>query len=641
MTATKHWFTRGLALSICLSMACGGSVAGPEESSMSDAPDAGVTETETTDFEGFAIAPPGPDFKPKQPFEDRLAAAVARAEVASVLGGAFVQVTRAYLTGRAPQSDLERATFATLDTVDSDTMAAFARMIEGIDDLPSESATRLYDRRFLLSRPTSVLTADALGSAFKDELQTRISLQVFGDADASECLLNERPGLQRTVPCFDIDGTRDSSCNTVCRVGEPGLRTSIRTQGFEPKLRAGDYEPEEIASTCTVDENNQFVCVDTPLAECQGPIGAGGTCLTVPTAIRGGSVTFQGFNFFNVDAQIRLTNTVSGQTRTVPAHVCGDVTSGPDVTDCNVNDLVTFTIPETTPVGRYRVNVLVPSSEPGEPAFSTDSRDQPFLDVLPSANSNFDISSQALNCVEETSPERFGSDEVGLTVITTPISVDGTFGDLRQTDTTFGNVDTGDTRSMDDLHFSGAIGGAIGLSIVGFEIDGQQAYKDRIRGFQDAYAAVLSTLYGQAAGAIGGGAGSLTGALLTGATIGSVTIGAGAAALIGAGVAAATTAVIVGGVALWLPPDLIMEDADGFDFGTMSRLTSANFQNPVRHERRSADGIKVIVEPCEDGAGNNCEGSAKNGNEYRERRLYDQSEEDSRYELILRYRRTN
>jgi len=639
MTTTKHWFARSLALSICLSTACGGSVAGTGEDTESDAPDAGITEP--IDFEGFAIAPPGPDFKPKQPFQERLAATLARAEVPSVLGGAFVQVTRAYLTGRAPESDLERATFATLDTVDPDTMAAFARMIEGIDDLPSQSAQRLYDRRFLLSGPTSVLTADALGSAFKDELQTRISLELFNDADANECLLNERPGLQRTVPCFDIDGTRDSSCNTVCRVGEPGLRTSIRTQGFEPKLRAGDYEPEEIASTCTVDENNEFVCETVPTDECQGPLGAGGTCLTVPTAIRGGSVTFQGFNFFDVDAQIRLTNTVSGQTRTVPAHVCGDVTSGPDVTGCNVNDLITFTVPEGTPVGRYRVNVLVPSSEPGEQGFSTDSRDQPFLDVLPSADSNFELSSQALNCVEETRPERFGSDEVGLTVITLPVAADGTLGALTQTDTTFGNVDTGDTRTMDDLHFSGVIGGAVGVSIVGFEIDGQQAYKERVRGFQEAYALVADTLYGEAAGAIGLGAGGLAAQLLSGATIGGVTIAGGPALLIGAGVAAATTAVIIGGIALWSPPDLIMEDADGFDFGTMARLTSVNFQNPVREERRSADGIKVIVEPCEEGAGNNCEGSAKTGNEYRERRLYDQSEEDSRYELILRYRRTN
>jgi hypothetical protein len=243
--------------------------------------------------------------------------------------------------------------------------------------------------------------------------------------------------------------------------------------------------------------------------------------------------------------------------------------------------------------------------------------------------------------VEETRPERFGSDEVGLTVITSPIAADGTLGTLIQTDSTFGNVDTGNTRTMNDLHFAGSIGGAIGISIVGFEIDGQQAYKDRIRNFQDAYADIASSLYGTAAGAVGLGAGGLAAQLLSGATIGGLTIASGPALLIGAGVAAATTALIVGGVALWSPPDLIMEDSDGFDFGTVARLTSENFQNPVRDERRSAEGIKVIVEPCEEGAGNNCEGSAKNGNEYRERRLYDQPEEDSRYELILRYRRTN
>jgi len=81
-------------------------------------------------------------------------------------------------------------------------------------------------------------------------------------------------------------------------------------------------------------------------------------------------------------------------------------------------------------------------------------------------------------------------------------------------------------------------------------------------------------------------------------------------------------------VALWAPADLIIEDAMGFTTVDLAELTSADFPAPAEVEYSTAGGIDVKVTPLDKGA-----------LEYSETRQYVSDDEDSRYEIKLRYNR--
>ena len=81
-------------------------------------------------------------------------------------------------------------------------------------------------------------------------------------------------------------------------------------------------------------------------------------------------------------------------------------------------------------------------------------------------------------------------------------------------------------------------------------------------------------------------------------------------------------------VALWAPADLIIEDSIGPTTLDLVELTSVNFPLPLTSEHITSQGIRVKVTPLD-----------KIPQQYRERREYISDDEDSRYEIVLRYNR--
>jgi hypothetical protein len=81
-------------------------------------------------------------------------------------------------------------------------------------------------------------------------------------------------------------------------------------------------------------------------------------------------------------------------------------------------------------------------------------------------------------------------------------------------------------------------------------------------------------------------------------------------------------------VALWAPADPIIEDVIGPTALDLVQLTSVNFPMPVPSEHITPQGIKVKVTPPE-----------KIPQQYREMREYISDDEDSRYQIVLRYNR--
>jgi len=594
----------------------------------------------TEDFAGFAVAPPptGDEFKEKRTFDEKLVDKLADAVVPSTMAGAFVQLSRAYLSGRDPGNDMEASAFAILDAESQATKDAITRVIAGIDGLAAADSARLYGSSFVTAEASEVLSIADFSSAMDNELRTRLSLALFDDADPDACLNDERPGLARATTCPDIDADFDGFCNALCRINTSSLPQSIRTAGHIPFVPDGQLSSREVEQTCTVNASGgPPVCSTRMSPGCKGEGTAGGVCRAVPVVAQGGSITLEGFNFFNVDARVRLSNTMDVlENVEVPAHVCGDVSADAGAAnDCDIKDKITFTVPSDTAVGTYRVSVVVPN-DTGDPVLDraeySSKRGLPIIEVVPPDTAEFELLSEELLCIDETGADILGSDEVGLSVIVTRLSNDGTFDPLQDEEKfDFGNVDSGNRRRLDRRHFRGTLASqSIAVSIIGFEIDNREAFEQEITAFSDAFKAVMASNWGFYAATVGTVAGGIA------------TLFGGPA--VGAAVAAALTFAINSIVALWAPADLIIEDSAGIGFLNMVELTSPLFPNPPLMEYESSRGIDVTVEPCQDTDDRDrpeCEASAKTPEQYRERREYNGGNRGSDYQITLRYRRVN
>jgi hypothetical protein len=335
-----------------------------------------------------------------------------------------------------------------------------------------------------------------------------------------------------------------------------------------------------------------------------------------------------------VNATVRLTAQPPGNlTREVDAHVVGDIETpltevvngvSEPIRDCRVHDRLTFRVPDDLPPGIYAVQIVLPNvsgiPELGDPIVSNPQ----FVSVVPPETARFQIASETLTAVEETSPGFFGSDEVRVRVRAYPVSASLTeliLGEEQAFDSPeFGDVDSGDVRDMTAVLFSHQQPiDALVMTIMGFEIDSEKAFREQINSFTDAFLHYLEI----ALKAIAAGAGAaalaigLKDLLLLGLAHPVIV-------LIAAAVVLAVTLIL----AAWAPADLIIQDNIGLSAIDLAALTSAGFPSPAPAEYTTEGGIKVSVNPIE-----------KIPNQYRETREYRSDKEDSHYEITLRYNR--
>jgi hypothetical protein len=243
-----------------------------------------------------------------------------------------------------------------------------------------------------------------------------------------------------------------------------------------------------------------------------------------------------------------------------------------------------------------------------------------FIAVVPSSSARFQIASETLHCINETGSTSIGSDEVGIKILAVPLFPDLTGGEPQIPNggepLRFDNVDSGDTRGMDHLLFSHQqpIAGAA-LSILGFEVDSEEAFERQIDSFTEAFIEILKEELNFLADKL---------------DIEDLKKleDLGKKGLIALAIAVAVVLAIDLFVALWAPADLIIEDAIGPTTLDLVELTSINFPLPLPSEHVTPQGIKVKVTPLE-----------KVPQQYRERREYISDDEEGRYEIVLRYNR--
>ncbi len=152
---------------------------------------------------------------------------------------------------------------------------------------------------------------------------------------------------------------------------------------------------------------------------------------------------------------------------------------------------------------------------------------------------------------------------------------------------------------------------------MGFEVDGEDAFKNQINSFTDAFIDILKDEIA-----------FLKDHLDEVKAIVEKLAENGLAGAIAGAIAIAVVLAIDVFVALWAPADLIIEDAIGPTTLDLVELTSVNFPLPLPTEHVTPQGIKVKVTPLE-----------KIPQQYREKREYISDDEESRYEIVLRYNR--
>lgn len=568
-----------------------------------------------------ACVPASLGAKPKQSRRRKLDHLLASTQVPSALGAAFFQLARRNVAGQSPANDLEARAFAVLNGLSPDLRRVLRCAVDSFEGLDSGERDRLFAPG-LVGAVTDPLDLGRFVDAFGQEIVGNVGVGVFGDPD---CVVTERPGQVRTPPF--PGGEFPPAPVVICRIN------GLRTGQFRPPLAAGDYTPGELQQRCHVVLENGVptqVC-EVQTTDCPGSSTVG-ACLRVQEFEAGNAVLLEGVNFSSVDTTVRLSDVETGNiVRNVATQVCGDEDTpltekinGTEVliADCRVHDRLTFRVPDDLPPGLYGLVVLVPNvgQVPGWGDVLNSNEER--IEVTVPATARFQIATESLHCVDETEPAFFGSDEVGLKMIAVALFPDLTGGDPQEPNggqpIRFGDVDSGETRALDHLLFSHQqpiVGAA--LSIMGFEVDGEDAFKQQIEDFTAAFVDILKDELE-----------FLLDHIKEVAAVIERLAAAGLTGLIAAAIAVAVVLAIDVIVALWAPADLIIEDAIGPSVSDLVELTSVNFPVPDPSEHVSAQGIKVTVTPLE-----------KTPQQYRERRTYVSDDEGSKYEIVYRYNR--
>lgn len=565
-----------------------------------------------------ACVPLGLGCKPKQSRRRKLEKLKARNAVPSAIAASFFQTARRFLRGQAPANDFERDVFPIFGSMSPDVRGILECAVDSFQSTPPDLRNAGLDPA-ITADPNKPVDTDTLASAIIGEIKQRAAATVFGDPHALDA---ERPGLNR----FFDPGSSEIffSQLQICRVDD------LRTATFRPPLTIGDYLPAEIQQHCelTVGSDGQITqnC-SVQTGNCDGNVLPDNVCARVPDVANGDAVVLTGVNFMNIDMKVRLRQRAGSAQAEVDAHVFGDIDTKLNevvngttaiIQDCRVKDRLTFVVPDDLPPGIYELQLALPNTT-GIPALGPIILSNiEFINILPPSTARFQVVAERLRAREETSPASFGSDEVALTVLAAALLPDGSTGPLQRLDKRFGDVDSGENRQINTVVFANTqeIAG-LAMSIIGFEVDSERAFREQLESFSDAFVDFLELAWDKFREELLSGAGAVIKAL--GLLKGAIAIA----------IAAVVAVAVIAVVAYWAPADLIMDDAIGYSVVELTELTNANVPSPGIEHLTSPQGLDINVTPLEKGALT-----------YREFREYVSDEEDSNYEIYFRYNRT-
>lgn len=562
-----------------------------------------------------ACVPLGLGCKPKQSRARKLERLKTRTRAPSALAASFFQTARRHIGGAGPANDFEAAVFPVFERMTPELRAILECAVDSVESTPPDLRHAGLDPT-ILADPTKPVDTATLTAAVVREIGILAAEAAFGDAAA----LEERPGLNRF---FDPGGEFFEAQFQVCTVN------NLRTATFRPPLALADYQPAEIQQSCALVLGDDGVIrqnCSVVTGNCPGNVLPDSVCARVVDVANGDTVMLSGVNFMDVEIKVRLKARIGAAAAEVDAHVFGDVETPLKeqvdgatriVRDCRVKDRLSFVVPDDLPPGIYELQLAM-ANNTGLPLFGpTVLSNVEYLNVAPPPTARFQIVAERMRARQETSPASLGSDEVALTFLAAELLPDGSTGPLQKLAKRFGDVDSGENRTIEQAIFAqtqAALGMA--LAVIGFEVDSERAFNRQIDDFQEAFVDYLSRAWDKLREALTAGAGAAIKAL--GFVKGAIAVAI--AAVIGVAVVAA--------VAYWAPADLIMEDAVGFSTIELAELTNVGVPTGGIVRGRSSQDLEVVVTPL-----------GKAALTYNEFREYVSDDEDSRYEVYLRYNR--
>lgn len=563
-----------------------------------------------------ACIPLGLGCKPKQSRTHKLERLRARTSVPSVLAASFFQTARRHLAGHNAANDFEAAVFPVFENMSPTVRAVLACAVDSYRTTEPDLRDAGLEPS-LLADPTKPVDMATLTTAVVQEIKLRSAEAAFGDAAA----LQERPGLNRF---FNPGGEFFEAQLQICRVN------NLRTASHRPPISLGDRLPAEIQQKCALVLGADGVIrqnCSVQTGNCPGNELPDSVCARVPDVANGDSVMLSGVNFMNLDIKVRLKARDGSGSAEVDAHVFGDLTTPLSeqingqtalIRDCRVKDQLSFVIPDDLPPGIYELQLAMPNTT-GLPIFGpTVLSNVEFINIVPPATARFQIVAERLRARQETSPQSFGSDEVALTFLAAELLPDGSTGSLQKLTKRFSDVDSGENRTIEQPvfnQFQPALG--LAMSVVGFEVDSERAFREQLNDFQDAFVDYLSRAWEKLKETLSAGAGAAIKAL--GFVKGAIAIA----------IAAVVGIAVIAVIARWAPADLIMDDAIGFSVIELAELTNVDLPISGVTRHPSPQDLEVVVTPL-----------GKTALTYREFREYVAEDEDSRYEVHLRYNRT-
>jgi len=591
-----------------------------------EAGDKGCKDQESTDQECStakgACVPASLGAKPKQSQEQKLNRLLKNNPVPSALAASFLHTCKRFIAGKKAANELESKMFNTFEGLSPEIKKILKCTLRSYDDLPSKYKA-LFAGNLMRDINTAV-SPDSLGQAFGQEISGIINTTILGNREAP---LVEVPGKVRLYEYGTGDDVYPPQVH-IFKVND------LRTNDNIPALAVGDFLPEEFQQTCTPrreDDHAEWDC-QMQRPPCDG-WSMDDNCLRVPQVQSGTSAHIVGVNFFDVNTKIQYRMKEAADYREVDAFVLGDVqtpvtevVNGEEklIADSRVQDKIFFTIPADTAPGIYEFLVAVPNtsgfSGPGFGDVLTSFSQ--YIEVVPPDTARFQIASQSLWARKETSPAWWGSDEVGIKINAVPVFGDLSLGDMQENTFRFGDVDSEETRQMEGVLFSHTqpIAGVI-LGVIGYEIDGEDAYENQITEWTDIFYDLVKEEW------------KIIMASEVAQEIIKKLINSGFWGYVILGIAIAITLLVDLFVALWAPADLIIQDTLGLSVTDLARMTNINFPAPAADSDTNlyTTGGDIHVRLMF---------TDKIANEYTEERGYLSDDEDSWYNITFRYDRT-
>jgi hypothetical protein len=437
-----------------------------------------------------------------------------------------------------------------------------------------------------------------------------------------------------------------------------------------------DYHPHEFAYDCSATPSPggsslSVSCVNTqPSTPAPGGFGFGEcpggadyrvtskadgrqVCLKIPQVDPGSEVGLRGLNFLSANAMIHVRR-MDGVFMDIPLIPLSDwnpdTTTPPGTATCAVRDHAYFVMPDHVndglndvliPPGRYAVQMIVPNvtnfaPAGGGPPPASFVSNEVLINLQPSANLRYLIATDEAFCYEET--DGWGSDEPWFKAMTAVMELPNAATDNPLTFPLLNALDIMNTDDVDSgewISFPGAtlfsdvIGRRVfAAAVIGLEVDDDDAAKEAIDSFWEAYAEWFKKWYE-----------------ITAQTLDSGFIADGVADLAKTGListelwaSGAVMAALVGLGALfawWAPADEIAIDSFVYNPRQLFDMTDPNSADaPAGDDFLRIKDLRMTSEPL----GKKLNASGEDAT-YSERRHYYSTSQNSHYGLVYRFKR--